>query len=179
MGCRRRAHQGIEAATAAVTGVTWRGWRAAASMMRLRPVKPQDCGRASHDRSIKLVEVESCESGTSYYIGHCRSRRTAVSDIDIITSSSKAFTSSLTLDVHFLTLQVFHSASQCVSHSRPILCLSGKPLQPEASGPNLQHPTTSSVPKICSGRPRQPLFLALNARYQPLIDATRGCDPIS
>lgn len=137
MGCRRRAHQGIEAATAAVTGVTWRGWRAAASMMRLRPVKPQDCGRASHDRSIKLVEVESCESGTSYYIGHCRSRRTAVSDIDIITSSSKAFTSSLTLDVHFLTLQVFHSASQCVSHQLANIVPVGRArLQP----PNLQHP---------------------------------------
>lgn len=52
MGCRCREHQGIEAATAALTGVAWRGWRAAAPMMRFRAVKPQDSGSASHDGSM-------------------------------------------------------------------------------------------------------------------------------
>ena len=110
--------------------------------------------------------MESCESGTGYYIGHCRSRRTAVSDISIITISSKAFTSILTLDVHFLTLQVcFIQRRSVFPISPPILCpLVGQDFSPQT----FSTPTTSSVPKICSGMPRHPLFLVLNARYQPL-----------
>lgn len=120
--------------------------------------------------------MESCESRTRLLYSPLQSRIHTVSDISINPISSTAFASILTLYLlSLVSVILFHSGSQCVSHQPRQYC----PCRATISPKTFSTPTTSSVPKMCSGRPRQPLFLALDARYQPLIDATRGYYTIS